>query len=61
MRSKNRINALIGLATVELLSADSSISKNDILHFLSQQRDAALISHYDYCSVRNTLDLVDIH
>jgi len=61
MRSKNRINALIGLATVELLSIDSSISKNDILHFLSLQRDAARISHYDYYTVRNTLDLIDTH
>lgn len=61
MRSQKRINALIGLATVELLSAESCISKNDILHFLLQQRDAARISHYDYYSVRNTLDLVDSH
>ena len=61
MRSNSRVNTLIGIATVELLSAYSSISKNDILYFLSLQRDAALISHYDYCSVRNTLDLVDSH
>lgn len=59
MRSKNRINALIGLATVELLSDASSISKNDILHFLSQQRDAARISHHDFYTIRNTLELID--
>jgi len=61
MSSRNTLNALIGQATIALLSINHTLSKEEILLYLSQERDSLRISHFDLYAINRIFSQADIH
>ena len=61
MSSKSTLNALVGQATIALLSINSTLTKDDLLLYLSQPRDSLYLSHTDFYTIKNVLNRVDQH
>ena len=61
MSSKSTLNALVGQATIALLSINSSLTKGDLLLYFSQQRDSSCLSHSDFNTISSVLNKVDQH
>lgn len=61
MSTKRTLNALVGQATIALLSINHTLTKDDLLLYLSQQRDSLYLSHSDFYTISNVLNRVDQH
>ncbi|WP_241612761.1 hypothetical protein [Rosenbergiella epipactidis] len=61
MSTKRTLNALVGQATIALLSINNTLTKDDLLLYLSQQRDSLYLSHSDFYTISNVLNRVDQH